>query len=157
MFEFTEKMLKDLFYENDSLSLTRVIAFGSFASFTVGSFYMLANGISWPEYGIFATYTGGGGIAMQFGNKFINSKYNSLPGSYEDANHNNIPDKIEETVKEAATNVVSNAITHAATNVPAVSQAIDSVNKVGQVINTVQDSSTKIKEGLTNLHKLVRK
>ena len=44
--------------------------------------------------------TGGGGIAMQFGNKFINSKYNSLPGSYEDANHNNIPDKIEDTVAE---------------------------------------------------------
>ena len=39
MFEFTEKMMKDLFYENDTLSLTRVIAFGGFATFTVGSLF----------------------------------------------------------------------------------------------------------------------
>ena len=50
--------------------------------FAIGSFYLLINNINWAGYDVFAGYTGGGGVALQFGNKFINSKYNSAPGSY---------------------------------------------------------------------------
>ena len=50
------KLFKDLFYEDGSLSLTRFIAFGGYLLFAIGSV---------------------------FGNKFINSKYNSIDGGYE--------------------------------------------------------------------------
>lgn len=76
-------MLKDLFYEDGSLSLTRVIAFGGYFLFAAGSIYLLINNIDWGGYTTFSGYTGGGGAALQFGNKLINSKYNSIEGGYE--------------------------------------------------------------------------
>lgn len=82
MMKFKE-MFEELFYENNILSLTRMIAFGGYFLFAIGSFYLLVNNINWTGYDIFAAYTGGGGVALQFGNKFVNSKYNSAPGSYE--------------------------------------------------------------------------
>lgn len=82
LLEKLKVMLTELFYEDNSLSLTRLIAFGGYLLFAIGSFYLLINDINWSGYDIFAGYTGGGGVALQFGNKFINSKYNSAPGSY---------------------------------------------------------------------------
>ena len=43
---------------------------------------MLTN-TNWESYAIFASYAGGGSAALQLGNKFVNSKYNSAIGSYE--------------------------------------------------------------------------
>ena len=77
------QMMFDLFYENDSLSFTRVIAATGYLAFLIGSFYLMISGINWESYGIFASYAGGGSAALQFGNKLINSKYNSAMGSYE--------------------------------------------------------------------------
>lgn len=77
------KLFKDLFYEDGSLSLTRFIAFGGYLLFAIGSIYLLVHNINWSGYSTFAGYTGGGGTALQFGNKFINSKYNSIDGGYE--------------------------------------------------------------------------
>lgn len=77
------KLFKDLFYEDGSLSLTRFIAFGGYLLFAIGSIYLLVHNINWSGYSTFAGYTGGGGAALQFGNKFINSKYNSVDGGYE--------------------------------------------------------------------------
>lgn len=82
LLEKLKVILNELFYENNSLSLTRLIAFGGYLLFAIGSFYLLINNINWAGYDVFAGYTGGGGVALQFGNKFINSKYNSAPGSY---------------------------------------------------------------------------
>lgn len=82
MLEKLKVMLTELFYEDNVLSLTRLIAFGGYLLFAIGSLYLLVNNINWNGYDIFAGYTGGGGVALQFGNKFINSKYNSAPGSY---------------------------------------------------------------------------
>lgn len=82
LLEKLKVMLTELFYEDNALSLTRLIAFGGYLLFAVGSLYLLVNNINWNGYDIFAGYTGGGGVALQFGNKFINSKYNSAPGSY---------------------------------------------------------------------------
>ena len=81
------KLFKDLFYEDGSLSLTRFIAFGGYLLFAIGSIYLLVHNINWSGYSTFAGYTGGGGAALQFGNKFINSKYNSAPGSYSSNNN----------------------------------------------------------------------
>lgn len=82
LLEKLKVMLTELFYEDNALSLTRLIAFGGYLLFAIGSLYLLVNNINWNGYDIFAGYTGGGGVALQFGNKFINSKYNSAPGSY---------------------------------------------------------------------------
>ena len=145
MMETAENMLKDLFYENGSMSLTRVIAFGGFATFTIGSLYLMVTNTVWPDYAVFASYTGGIGSALQLGNKFINSKYNTMPGSYEDANSNGIPDVLE------------NAIDNAKNNNAAIAKTVENIQKASKVIDTVKDSSAKIKEGIDGIKKLVRK
>lgn len=73
-------MLKKLLYESGELSLTRSLAVVGFLAFLVGSFYLMYRGTSWGNYETFATMTGGGGLASQIANKFINSKYNSEAG-----------------------------------------------------------------------------
>ena len=81
--EFIKSCLVGALYEDGELSLTRVIALSGFILFALGSLYLLINNIDWSGYSTFAGYTGGGGAALQFGNKFINSKYNSIDGGYE--------------------------------------------------------------------------
>jgi len=74
------KILKALLYENGNLSLTRSLAAAGFLAFLAGSFYLMYKGITWGNYDTFSTFTGGGGMATQLGNKFINSRYNSPDG-----------------------------------------------------------------------------
>ena len=78
-----KNLVQAMFYEDNSLSLTRVLAFGGYLLFVIGSLYLLIHNIDWSGYSTFAGYTGGGGAALQFGNKFINSKYNSVQGGYD--------------------------------------------------------------------------
>ena len=66
--------------EQNTLSLTRVIAITGWIAFLVGSFYLLFTGKSWDHYEIFSIMTAGGGAATQISNKLINSKYNSVDG-----------------------------------------------------------------------------
>lgn len=73
-------MIKKLLYEQGELSLTRSLAVAGFLAFLAGSFYLIWKGSTWGNYETFATMTGGGGLASQIANKFINSKYNSEPG-----------------------------------------------------------------------------
>lgn len=75
--------LHGLLYENNTPSLTRFLSCIGYAAFIIGSFYMLINNINWGSYDVFAAYTGGVGFGLQLGNKFINSKYNSIAGGYE--------------------------------------------------------------------------
>lgn len=78
------KYIKMLLYENDTLSLTRVLAVIGWLAFLLVSFYLVWHGTGWQNYETFASLTGGGGAATQIANKFINSKYNSAPGSYKE-------------------------------------------------------------------------
>jgi len=80
--EVKEGLCKQLFYEDNMFSLTRLIAFLGYLTFMIGSFYLLLNNIDWGGYPVFATYTGAVGAAVQTTNKYINSKYNSPVGSY---------------------------------------------------------------------------
>lgn len=75
--------LKMLLYENGELSLTRVITVIAWAAFLGVSFYLVWTSQAWANYDTFAFMTGGGGATTQVVNKFINSKYNSAPGSYQ--------------------------------------------------------------------------
>ena len=75
--------LKMLLYENGELSLTRVITVIAWAAFLGVSFYLVWTAQAWANYDTFAFMTGGGGATTQVVNKFINSKYNSVPGSYQ--------------------------------------------------------------------------
>lgn len=74
------KLIRHLLYESGELSLTRSLAVAGFLAFLAGSFYLMYRGIAWGNYETFATMTGGGGLATQVANKFLNSKYNSEPG-----------------------------------------------------------------------------
>lgn len=78
------RLLMELFYENDKPSMTLLLAFMGYFIFSIGSLYLLFNNIDWAGYVVFASYTGGGGAALQFGNKFINSRYNSISGGYDE-------------------------------------------------------------------------
>jgi hypothetical protein len=80
--EVKEGLIRQLFYEDNTFSLTRLIAFLGYLTFMIGSFYLLLNNIDWGGYPVFATYTGAVGAAVQTTNKYINSKYNSPVGSY---------------------------------------------------------------------------
>lgn len=74
--------LKMLLYENNELSLTRVIAVIGWLAFLAVSAYLVYTHQKWDNYDTFASLTGGGGAATQVVNKLINSKFNSLPGGY---------------------------------------------------------------------------
>lgn len=86
------KYLKMLLYENDELSLTRCITVVAWAAFLAVSFYLVYTAQAWGNYDTFAFLTGGGGATTQVVNKFINSKYNSVPGGYQQrgVTHNDI-------------------------------------------------------------------
>lgn len=73
-------MIKKLLCEQGELSLTRSLAVAGFLAFLIGSFVLIVKNQTWGNYETFATMTGGGGLASQIANKFINSKYNSDPG-----------------------------------------------------------------------------
>lgn len=77
------KYLKMLMYENNELSLTRCITVIAWAAFLAVSFYLVYTAQSWGNYDTFAFLTGGGGATTQVVNKLINSKYNSIPGGYQ--------------------------------------------------------------------------
>lgn len=77
------KYLKMLLYENNELSLTRCITVVAWAAFLAVSFYLVYTAQSWGNYDTFAFLTGGGGATTQVVNKLINSKYNSIPGGYQ--------------------------------------------------------------------------
>lgn len=84
MFRFSfHQMMYDMFYENESLSFTRVIAATGYVAFLLASFYLMITNGHWDHYDLFASYAGGGSAALQFANKFVNSKYNSAIGSYD--------------------------------------------------------------------------
>lgn len=73
-------LLKDLLYENNQISLTRLLSVTGFAVFLIVSVYLAYKGTL--DYVTFATICGGGGIANQTVNKYINSRYNSIVGGY---------------------------------------------------------------------------
>lgn len=77
------KYIKMLLYENNELSLTRCITVIAWVAFLAVSFYLVYTAQSWANYDTFAAFTGGGGATTQVVNKFINSKYNSIPGGYQ--------------------------------------------------------------------------
>lgn len=77
------KYMKMLLYENNELSLTRCITVVAWVAFLAVSFYLVWTAQAWANYDTFAFMTGGGGATTQVVNKFINSKYNSAPGSYQ--------------------------------------------------------------------------
>lgn len=81
-----------LLYENNELSLTRCITVIAWAAFLAVSFYLVYTAQAWGNYDTFAFLTGGGGATTQVVNKFINSKYNSVPGGYQQkgVTHNDI-------------------------------------------------------------------
>lgn len=74
-----------LFYENGELSLTRVIIGLGFLAFLIVSAYLVYTKTTWQNYDTFAAVTGAGSPGTQLINKFINSKYNSAPGTYRQA------------------------------------------------------------------------
>ena len=81
-----------LLYENDERSLTRCITVIAWAAFLAVSFYLVYTAQAWGNYDTFAFLTGGGGATTQVVNKLINSKYNSIPGGYQQrgVTHNDI-------------------------------------------------------------------
>lgn len=75
-------ILRMLLYEDGALSLTRTITAVAWIAFLGVSIYLVYTQQAWANYDTFAAFTGGGGATTQVVNKFINSKYNTAPGTY---------------------------------------------------------------------------
>ena len=78
-----KQLLKVLFCENGEASLSKVLTALYFLLFAGVSIYLVVYGLHWQSYEIFAAFAGGGGAVAQVSHKFINSKYNSVPGGFE--------------------------------------------------------------------------
>lgn len=70
----------DFLKERGEYSLTRLLSVVGFLAFLLGSGYLIWRGLTWGNYEIFATMTGGGSAATQIANKLINSKFNTAQG-----------------------------------------------------------------------------
>ena len=71
-------------FENGGLSLTRVISLLFVLLFVGVTIYLVFFDFRWDHYETLATMAAGGGPMTQVANKFINSKYNSGIGTYEE-------------------------------------------------------------------------
>mgnify|MGYP000687358167 FL=1 len=71
-------------FENGGLSLTRVISLLFVLLFIGVTIYLVFFDFRWDHYETLATMAAGGGPMTQVANKFINSKYNSGIGTYEE-------------------------------------------------------------------------
>lgn len=79
----TRKFLNDMFCENGVISLTRVLTALYFMLFAGVTIYLVLMNQVWSCYDVFATLAGGAGVAGQVTNKYINSRYNTMPGGFE--------------------------------------------------------------------------
>lgn len=79
----TRKFLDDMFCENGVISLTRVLTALYFMLFAGVTIYLVLMNQVWSCYDVFATLAGGAGVAGQVTNKYINSRYNTMPGGFE--------------------------------------------------------------------------
>lgn len=73
-----------MMFENGGLSLTRVISLLFVLLFIGVTVYLVFFDFRWDHYETLATMAAGGGPMTQVANKFINSKYNSGIGTYEE-------------------------------------------------------------------------
>nr|DAU41900.1 MAG TPA: hypothetical protein [Caudoviricetes sp.] len=73
-----------MMFENGGLSLTRVISLLFVLLFIGVTIYLVFFDFRWDHYETLATMAAGGGPMTQVANKFINSKYNSGIGTYEE-------------------------------------------------------------------------
>ena len=78
-----KEFMAGLFYENGEPSLTRVLSCAYFVAFVALSAYLAVADRTWSGYEVFAAFAGGAGVAGQVTNKYINSRYNTMPGGFE--------------------------------------------------------------------------
>lgn len=103
---FKSIALKLISNTDGNVSMTKFLAFFGYFIFAIGSLYLLVNNICWDSYSIFASYTGGGGAVLQFADKFIDSKYNSIPGSFSSTYNNQCQSSSFITNKNSTSNNV---------------------------------------------------
>lgn len=77
--QVTAEKILEIFKEGGVYSLTRILPTIGYAAFIVVSLYLAFTGSDWKNYGEFAVATGGG-VIVQLGNKWVNSKYNTQQG-----------------------------------------------------------------------------
>lgn len=145
MFEFTEKMMKDLFYEEETLSLTRVIGCGGYILFGIVSIYLIYTESHWGSYEIFSSWSAGTASALLFGNKFVDSKYNSKPGGFDTVDKDKLStlssqlDRINSTIA-TATNKYDELVQDAYKVSETIDNAKESFNHVKEEAVQVKDS-----------------
>lgn len=79
-----KRLFEMLMFENGGLSLTRTISMLFVLLFIGVTLYLVFFDARWDHYETLATMAAGGGPMTQVANKFINSKYNSGIGTYEE-------------------------------------------------------------------------
>jgi len=82
MLKNIKNLLCDLLYENGNLSITKFIAFYGYFIFTVITIYLIVTDQTWANYSEAAAYLAGSSTALIAGNKFVDSRYNTVQGGY---------------------------------------------------------------------------
>lgn len=85
MMKAIKEFMRGMFVENGSVSMTKVLTFSYFVLFAAVSVYLAVAGKTWSGYEVFAAFAGGAGVAGQVSNKYINSRYNTVPGGFDSA------------------------------------------------------------------------
>lgn len=82
MFNVIKNFIYDLFYENGNASMTKVLACYGYFIFTIITLYLVLTDQTWAYYSEAGAYLAGSATALVAGNKFVDSKYNTIQGGF---------------------------------------------------------------------------
>ena len=132
--EFIKQLGYDLFYENR--------AWG-YLIYTISSLYLMITGQTWPHYTEFSTYMAGTSTLILTGNKFINSKYNTVQGGFGTS---------DGTIDSGGRRSDRN---NSPPSIPPAAPITNNINKLNETMNTVSNKYEEYKEQAQNLSQTI--
>lgn len=168
--DFIKQLGYDLFYENGSLSLAKLTACWGYVVYTWTSIYLMVTEQTWGHYTEFSTYMAGTSTLILTGNKFINSKYNSVQGGFGTSdgtidggrpeNNSCIPPAVETKLEELNDNIqkASEMYDEYKEKAERISHTVDSAKEtIGKVSDGIESfTGFSIRDGI-NLASMAKK
>lgn len=150
--KFVKQLGYDLFYENGTLSLSKLTACWGYFVYTWASIYLMITEQSWTHYTEFSTYMAGTSTLILTGNKFINSKYNSVQGGFGTSDGTidggkptspSIPPAIENKLEKLDETIHKTSEMY--------DEYAEKAEKLSQTIDTAKETVGKISNGIGSL------
>lgn len=142
--EFIKQLGYDLFYENRALSLSKLAACWGYLVYTISSIYLMITGQTWSHYTEFSTYMAGTSTLILTGNKFINSKYNTVQGGFGTS---------DGTIDSGGRR--NSRYEPPSPTIPSPAPIENGINKLNESINTVSNKYEEYKEQAQHLSQTI--